>query len=238
MRILTLASKEADFSKNLTDSSGFKWKETVGTFDYCRQLYGKTDYFYPQLIRKKRIIIHGTAGECKGDIAQLSQPGNHVSVPFVIARDGTVYQLFDPEACAYHLGPSTLYANKDMSFSSIGIELSNLLCLTLKGNTLVDSYGKDYCTLADTEHYVKIPAFRGYSYYASFTIEQYRALDTLLLDLCRKYHIVHSFIPLEERFDVNIKQAQLAGISHHANWRKDKYDMADGVFDFTRISGR
>lgn len=238
MRAYDIAAKESKFATTLTDSSGFKWSSTVGIFNYCKLLYGKKDHFIGNVIRKQRIVLHETFGILQGDIAQLTT--NTVSVPFVIARDGTVYQLFDPEYCAYHLGPPSkgsgdTYSNKDMSFSSIGIELSGIGPLTAKGNTLVDIYGQDYCLLTDTDYYTKTD-FRGYKYYTNFTSAQLKSLDTLLLDLCRKYNIVHSFVPPEERFTKDVKAAQQAGISCHANWRQDKSDIAPNL-DFSLISG-
>src|SRR5687767_2033322 len=60
------------------------------------QLYkpGRTNYFYPATHTKERIVLHFTAGNLRSDMQSLTTQGRHVSVAFVIARDGTIYQLF------------------------------------------------------------------------------------------------------------------------------------------------
>src|SRR6187399_2257113 len=60
------------------------------------QLYspGHSSYYYSQQYPKERIVLHFTAGNTLSDMRQLTQKDSHVSVAFVIARDGTIYQLF------------------------------------------------------------------------------------------------------------------------------------------------
>lgn len=234
MRIDTLDKWEADFAANLVDSNRKKFTEVKGVFPYVRHLkLPNPVHFIPERRAKKRIVLHFTAGVLKGDIATLTT--NKVSTQFVLARDGTAYQLFDTDFCAYHLGPASdgSYSNTQMSFSSIAIEITNIGPLKLKDGVLYDIYGKAYCSEDDTDSYDKV-SFRGYDYYASYTDAQYETLDRLLNDLCLKYDIPETMLPSERRHAYGPKAAQGVGISLHVNWRKDKFDLAPN-FDFSRV---
>jgi N-acetyl-anhydromuramyl-L-alanine amidase AmpD len=225
---------ESDFSKNLVDSYGKKFTESSGIFSYVRAIsLPNPAHFVAQKRAKKRIVIHGTAGVIKGDIVALTT--NKVSTAFVLARDGNLYQLFNPEYSAYHLGPSNdgSYSNTDMSFSSIAIEISNIGPLKLVDDVMYDIYGKAYCGIDDSSYYDQVD-YRGYKYYASYTDKQYDALNRLINDLCLKYGIPKTTLQSEARYAYSPKAAQGVGISTHVNWRKDKFDLAPN-FDFKRI---
>src|SRR5436853_4362257 len=43
---------------------------------------------------KQHILLHYTAGQLVSDLSALTRQDFHVSVAFVLARDGTIYQLF------------------------------------------------------------------------------------------------------------------------------------------------
>ena len=55
---------------------------------------GDESYFYRTKHPKEQMVLHFTAGYLKGDVAALTKANNHVSVPFLIARNGTIYNLF------------------------------------------------------------------------------------------------------------------------------------------------
>jgi N-acetyl-anhydromuramyl-L-alanine amidase AmpD len=234
MRAYKIPQWEADFYKNLVDSYGKKFTAIQGTFPYVRHLkLPAPQHYIAQKRAKKRILLHFTAGMLKGEIGTLTT--NKVSTQFVIARDGTAYQLFDPEFCAYHLGPSNdgSYSNSEMSFTSIAIEISNIGPLKLVDGTMYDIYGKPYCAESDGQYYDQI-SYRGYDYYATYTSEQYTTIKTLINDLCLRYDISPTMILPSQRHTYGPKLAQSVGISLHCNWRKDKVDLAPN-FDFAKI---
>ena len=70
----------------------------------CRPISGYSSYYYNEKFNKEKIVLHYTAGYLKSDIRALSQKNWHVSVAFVIARDGTIYQLHNSDLWSYHLG--------------------------------------------------------------------------------------------------------------------------------------
>lgn len=242
--IHSLAQDEADFLKTGVDYKGTAWDLSDGSIQGTTRLTKKNgdhSYYYKQEIAHKWITCHATMGFLSTDVANLSKPNHHVSTAYVVARNGTVFEMFDPKYWSYHIGGAPRGAgwqNKTLSQASIGIEISNFIMLKespTDPNILTDFWGFKYCEKSDTEHYKQV-SYRGYDYYATFTDAQYKALDSLLLRLCRRFNILHSFLPPSERFKFG-KNIPKSGIWLHSNVRSDKYDMSP-VFDFSRISGR
>jgi len=159
-----------------------------------------------------------------------------------VGRSGITYELFDPKYWSYHIGPTpsgVWWKNKTESQQTIAIELSNIGDLRpheTKPDILVDAWGFPYCMKSDTDFYVNCPTYRGQQYYASYTNEQYKALDSLLLRLCRQFDIPHSFMHKNERLEICTKEPT-AGIVSHVNYRPDKLDVSP-AFVWEKISGR
>ena len=64
----------------------------------------RTGYYHEEEFKKERIVLHFTAGNVRSDMITLTTQDRHVSVPFVIGRDGTIYQLFSSKFWSGHLG--------------------------------------------------------------------------------------------------------------------------------------
>jgi N-acetylmuramoyl-L-alanine amidase len=237
----TIPSRELKFRQGLKDAYGkvFKAKASNTYPGALRLVHPNDDWYYREETKKKRIVLHFTAGVLHGDIGELTR--QHVSVAYVVARDGTIYELFDPKYWSYHLGLGAVGGNKTGSKSSIAIEISNFGPLTLdkeKGNLKIWS-GKPYCSIDQAGAYVHSPeGFRGEHYFASFTNAQYKTLDSLLTNLCRKHNILRKLPKLDERERLFPKgSAPGEGIWSHQNYRSDKLDVGP-AFLWERISGR
>ncbi|MEW5929685.1 MAG: N-acetylmuramoyl-L-alanine amidase [Gemmatimonadota bacterium] len=249
MRASNIPAYEAGFRTTPKDSDGKLFRlspftvQVPGTSESfqavsCKPASGDESFFYKDVFPKKRIVVHYTAGYLKGDIAALTKKDNHVSVPFVVARDGTVYNLWSSRYWAYHLGKGAAGGNTEMSRSSVAIELSNLGYLRLKGDTLATYSGDPYCTLAEQDQYLKLgKPFRGYSYYATHTDAQYRSLVSLLRYLTRTYDIPAEFLPEDKRYDVYAAVDKFRGITTHVNYQPESYGKWDigPAFDWTRV---
>jgi N-acetylmuramoyl-L-alanine amidase len=225
MRYHRLPEIEAGFKKNLV-ANGRRFKVVPGVFSYVSGLQApKAAHFIDKKLKKDKLVLHFTAGVLTGDIFTLTQ--NTVSTAFVLARDGTAYQLFDPALSAYHLGIGPGYRNSEASFSSIAIEISNLGPLRKSGDKLIDIYGKEYCSMADTAAYDAV-SFRGYDYYCSYTDEQYSTLARLVPDICDRYGIPKAMLPESQRFTTSPAAAGAPGVGivSHVNYRSDKFDLA------------
>ncbi|HSU16281.1 N-acetylmuramoyl-L-alanine amidase [Longimicrobium sp.] len=249
MNYKNIPAHEADFRAKGVDSDGKKFSltpakvtipGTVETLDVvtCKPANGDESFFYKEEKPKQRIVVHFTAGYLKGDLAALTRPGNHVSTPFVIARDGTIYQLFSSKYWSYHLGPKAQGGNKEMSSSGVGIELSNVGYLTPKGDTLLDPYGAPYCNVADRDAYVTLPQpFRKRTRYAAFAEAQYASLTRLLRYLTATYKVPAAFLPEAKRYDVYADVAKFRGITTHVNYQPESYGKWDigPAFDWARV---
>ncbi|HEX8275280.1 MAG TPA: N-acetylmuramoyl-L-alanine amidase [Longimicrobiaceae bacterium] len=249
MRASNIPAYEAGFRTTPRDDAGKSFRlspftvEIPGTPDAfqavsCTPADGDDSFYYREEFPKKRIVLHYTAGYLRGDIAALTRRDNHVSVPFVVARDGTVYNLWSSRYWSYHLGKGAAGGNTEMSRSSIGIELSNLGYLVPRGDTLVTYGGSPYCALAEEDQYVKLAEpFRGYSYYATHTDAQYRSLVCLLRYLTRTYDIPAEFLPEAQRYEVYAAVDKFRGITTHVNYQPESYGKWDigPAFDWARV---
>jgi N-acetyl-anhydromuramyl-L-alanine amidase AmpD len=249
MRASNIPAYEAGFRTTPKDSDGKTF--TLSTFRVevagsseslqavtCKPANGDESYFYKDVFPKKRIVVHYTAGYLKGDIAALTTRDRHVSVPFVVARDGTVYNLWSSRFWSYHLGKGAAGGNTEMSRSSVAIELSNLGYLRQKGDNLLTYSGDLYCTLDEKEFFCKLDRpFRGYSYFATHTDAQYRSLGVLLRYLTKTYDIPAEFLPEPQRYEVYPGVDKFRGITTHVNYQPESYGKWDigPAFDWARV---
>ncbi|HPD65122.1 MAG TPA: peptidoglycan recognition family protein [Bacteroidia bacterium] len=251
MKAIEILKHESDFKAKLTDNNGRRMflspfsLDIPGTsekidFIRCMPEIPDESYFFKDTPAKEKIVLHHTAGYLKSDITTLTKPNYHVSVPFVLGRDGSIYNLFASKYWSYHLGGNSVGGNESMSKASIGIEISNIGPLRLNGDNLYDYYGNLYCHLTETQYYKVLDvAWRGYSYFATFTDAQYESLIKLLKFLTNRYNIPPVFLPENRRFETLTLQEirQFKGILSHANFRKDKSDMSP-AFDYSRLVGQ
>ncbi len=250
MKASAISAHETNFQTTGIDAKGKKFTlknssvavpGDASMMDYIllTQANNDTSFFYQEIITKKKIVLHFTMGYLKGDIATLTTPNNHVSVPFVVGRDGKIYNLFGSKYWSYHLGPNAVGGNQQMSSSCLGIEISNIGPLKKIGNNLVTSYADTdvYCTAAETQYYKALAApYRGFSYYATFTNEQYDSIITLLRYLTARYGIDRQFVNESKRYNT-LTQSEFVnfdGIVSHVNCRTDKVDIGQ-TFDWDRV---
>lgn len=248
MKAISISGHETSFNTSGLDALGKKFilkpKEfqIVGSNDFitiieCVRNNNDKSFYYQEQTLKRKIIIHFTMGYLKGDIATLTK--DFVSVPFVIGRNGNIYNLFPSKYWSYHLGPGAIGGNTAMSKECIGIELSNIGPLKRIGEHLVTSYSDTdvYCSLLETQYFTKLSAkYRGYDYYAKFTDNQYQSLIKLINFLCQKYNLPKNFLPVDNRFNVMNEMAfrNYTGIATHVNCRTDKVDIGP-AFDWDKV---
>ncbi len=202
-------------------------------------------YFFHKEVEKKRIVLHFTAGQITGDIPALSiKNGDKVSTLFVIGRDGTAYKMFPKsKQWAWHIGkPGTVGTNKVISPTSVGIELSNWGPLREdgRGGLVTWDHGHWFCNLDQTDAYVKVSKpYRGATYFASLTPEQYESVIVVLRYLTRQLGIPPNFLPKGQRDQVfgSHREAQaFEGICCHTNFRPSgKWDFCEEAFDWEQV---
>jgi len=241
-----IAAYEKNFHQNGVDGAGKHYElrpltvPIIGdteelTVIRAKLANGDQSFYYQEKPVKNSIVLHFTAGFLKGDMAQLTKPDYHVSVPFVIGRDGTILNLWSSSYWSYHLGRNAIGGNKKGSQETIGIEISNIGPLKRSGDILLTSYenGKPYCGV-DEEQYYQNVSYRDYDYYATFTSAQYESTVSLLRYLTAKFSIPRQFLPKHMRFDTTSEVVNFNGIVSHANYRHDKFDIGP-AFDWDRV---
>ncbi len=248
MKASSIISHENSFHTTGTDSHGKKFilseisvkikssNQVIKLFD-CKRDNNDKSFYYNEETAKRKIILHFTMGYLKGDIATLTN--GYVSVPFVVGRNGSIYNLFASKFWSYHLGPGAIGGNTAMSKECIGIEISNIGPLLKNGDNLVTTYGKNdvYCALAETQQYIKLKTkYRGFEYYASFTDLQYKAVAQLINFLCAKYDIPKKILTEPSRYSImtDADFIKFKGILSHVNCRKDKTDIGP-AFDWNKL---
>lgn len=249
MKATSIPGHEQSFLTTGIDSQGKKFKlktvtlpiagtnETIKVID-CLRDNNDTSFYYKEAAPKERIVLHYTAGYLKGDIGRLTTQGDHVSVPYVVARSGDIFRLFDDSYWAYHLGAGVPGGNTEMSKRSVPIEISNIGHLIKSEQNLVTSYSATdvYCALTDTAYYTKLAApYRGQTYFAAFTEAQYASVSKLLRYLLAKYPAIsRQLVNLQQRYDVMQNAPSFKGIMSHVNFRADKLDIGP-AFSWEKI---
>ena len=208
---------------------------------------GDASYYFPEGHRnnspKDKIVLHFTAGQISGDFWALTRKDKEVSTAFLIGRDGAVYKMFDSvKAWAFHLGPDSKGGNVSMSSSSVGIEISNWGPLKEDGggNLVTWDHGSWFCTLDQTDAYVKLSKpFRGARYFARITPHQYESVIILLRYLVKTLSIEPNFLPKGKRQDTFASDAEakaFKGICCHTNFRASgKWDLPEEAFDWDKV---
>lgn len=185
---------------------------------------------FRQEFPKDLIVLHFTAGSSvEGAFeAWLSQEIN-IGTAYIVDRDGTVYEVFDPKYWAYHLGIKGAAAQSHKHDKrSIGIEIVNMGPLKRRGDTLCawpKNFTQPFCSVADTDKYVTAP-FRGFSAYARFPEAQRHSVGNLIEVLSVDFGISAIAPPTDKRDDCDLAFFdEWTGIASHQNFRADKFDI-------------
>ncbi len=252
MKATSISNHEKTFFETGRDSDGkefmlsemtvpIKGTNEVLPYINCRPKNGDTSFFYQEKNTKTQIVLHYTAGYIKGDVAALSRPNNHVSTPFIIARNGKILNLWSSAYWSYHLGSGAIGGNTNGSKRTIAIEMSNIGFLKRIDNKLVTVYSDTdvYCDIREKQFYTKLESpYRGELYYARFTRRQYHSLQLLLHYLTAEYNIPRAFLPEDQRYITGAENelVNFKGIVSHVNYRSSgKWDIGP-AFDWEKIT--
>lgn len=186
--------------------------------------------FYKVEQPKKIIVLHHTVSgvSVKGDIDWWKSTPERVGTPFIIARDGTIHQIFDEKYWIHHLGIKqwmlqqwgSKVSNDRLNQLSIGIELDNWGGLVKKNGRWYSYTGVEIPS-CDVQEYPQ--GYRGFYAFEKYSAAQLIALRELLGFLVEKYQIPKGYNA--NMFDFNGNAIRgTHGIWSHTSYRPDKSD--------------
>lgn len=188
--------------------------------------------YFPKAHPKKQIVLHHTVSSTANSaIDWWKQTAVKEGTAFIVDKNGDVYQLYEPEHWAYHIGGNTPQKYNE---SSIGIEIVNEGLLTQR------VVGKDvrYFWFDGKYKYNGVVIdngviWRGSRFFANYTDEQYKAVAELIDELAASF-----LIPKDILTDYSYKRHYLDfnGIVSHHNLRADKSDVSPAWF-FSKMLG-
>lgn len=174
--------------------------------------------YYPEITPKHQIVLHHTvASTFDSTWYWWQEDGIHVATAYIIDKDGTIYEMFNPDYWSYHLGRgTTTYNNK----SAIGIELVNEGPLWKKDDKY---YWWDGTAKFNNEVFEYDGWWRGHKYWAAYHKKQIDSLVDLLLMLTEEYKIKRKVI---KHYGYDKDLLYVDGIISHHNVRTDKTDVS------------
>ena len=194
-------------------------------------LFPEREYFkLPQ--KKQQIVLHHTVSSSAENVDDWWQSDKglvRVATAFIVDKDGTIVQLFEPEDWACHIGKGS---SSTENRRSIGIEIVNegALQRQVDGKTMTWFNGKkQYCG----SYTILQNPWRGYSCFADYSERQYNSLSDLINLLCDKFAIPKKVVA-SYAFAENYRNFE--GVVSHHNLQKDKTDVSRS-FDYGKLNG-
>jgi len=173
--------------------------------------------YYQKIYDKKQLVVHHTAGGSAKSAyywfkERLNGEGT-VSVPYLIERDGTIFQLFkSPMMFGYHLGENI---SASLNKYSIPIEL---VCW---GGLTEDEIGKK---VPEKEVIEYSTPFRGFKLFHNYSEPQLESLCGLLhvLSFATNIPLKYTYMDFFEKSKKAL--AGESGLFSHVSYRTDKSD--------------
>lgn len=175
---------------------------------------------------KDLIVLHHTVGgSAKSTVDYWNSDPKRIGVSYVVERDGTIFETFDPHCWACHLG--IIGDDNKMDRRSIGIEIASEGGLTYRDNNLY-SFGVVSNRTKFTQPYFDNKSeWRGFRYFDAYDPKQVDSVIELVNYLCNTFGIPKA-LPDKGLFEFDPKHYDFKGIIGHANVRKDKSDIHPG----------
>lgn len=204
-----------------------KKKWALNTSKIVQHNFADKEYKKEQFPKTQVVLHHTVSGNSiNGDINWWLKDGKRIGTCILIARDGTIHQVFSSKYWAYHLGEVTKdfkkvglsYKRHDMN--SIGIEIDSWGALKKK-----DGVWKSYTgeTVQDENVQEYPEGYRGYYGFEKYTDEQIESVRQLLVF----WNVLYG-IPLHYNEDMwGLSKGALSGKSGvytHTSYRSDKSD--------------
>lgn len=235
--LLTLKVAQKRTSKEEKDS---KYGKNYGDLEVDINHNQPSEQYLKQTTSKDKIFIHHTISgpDAKRVIKHWDKDVEKVSTAFVISgrgfEDGKIYEAFNPDYWSYHLGVKGSSGRLDRS--SVGIQICSWGRLNKNGEKFFNVYGGEVSS--DEVYAVEIP-WRENLYYHSYSYEQLKSLENLLLWIINEYKIPVQDIEFNKdwsEYNAKLVASGTPGIWTHANVRKDTSDTYPDIKLFNMLN--
>lgn len=187
-----------------------------------RSLRLPSTQYFGEAQRKSLIVLHHTAGaSALSTFRWLASRPAPVAVAYLVARDGTIFELFDPRLWAYHLGVPG--SGGGLERRSIGIELANEGALSGFSDALF-AFGDPSERFTGAVFDAGRP-WRGHRWFAAYSEAQTEATIALVDHLLATFDIARQ-TPADHTG--TLRDLVFEGVISHHHLRADKSDLHPG----------
>lgn len=189
----------------------------------------KEGQYIKEVTKKTGIVLHHTVGgTAQSSIDYWNSNAERVGTAYIIDRDGTIFEVFDPKYWSFHLGLKG--TNGSVDKRTIGIELASEGGLVQVEGQVKRFYNAKTGGLVHKDEYIDLgQPWRGYRFYDKYEDAQINAMLALLDKLCRDFSITRAMPDDPRVFDS--KWTKLEGVFSHSHVRQDKSDLHPGQPD-------
>lgn len=195
-------------------------------FKYIKFQKLPSDQYYDEIVTKKSICLHHTAGgSAQSSIEGWLKDKVRVGTCVIIDRKDTIFQQFESDRWAFSLGLET--ANyKIIERQTINIELANYGFLIPVGK---GRYKNAYGGYVEPKNVIELEKpYRGYTFYENYTDFQIDNTLELISYWKAKYNMNFADLKLTSKgFELDSVNALkgVGGLYTHGNFRADKTDI-------------
>lgn len=177
----------------------------------------KANQYYSVVTKKKKICLHHTAGaSASSSINWWNEKPDHIAAPYLIERDGTIIEAFNPNYWAYALG---VPGGTELEKETIHIEICNYGGLSEMGGKYY-IFGNKLNEMPKEKVQVYKAEHRGYKAFEKYTDAQIKSVVNLIKYLQKEFQI--EILDVEEFWHFGAKSK---GLYSHTTVRKDKSDI-------------
>lgn len=187
--------------------------------------------YIPTVTPKDLIVLHHTVGgTAASTIGYWQTDPQRIATAYVVERDGTLFETFDPKFWAFHLGLKGTQGAVDKR--SIGIEIASEGGLLARGDKLYCFDKVSDRTEFKQEYYDHGAPWRGYRYFDVYAPAQIDTVIWLINQLTSQFAIPKQ-TPADP-INADDHYRSYTGILGHHHLRPDKSDVHPG-FPWQRL---